>query len=197
MRVFPVAALAALLAASASVSAPSASGSAPQNGSSDLPEKFTAFAVSLGGPRTTSGTAQIDITIDRWSTDAERERLLEALKAGQDELLETLRELPPIGSIRTATSLAYDLHYANETPGEDGGRRIVLATDRPIGWWEAVNRPRTIDYPFTFIELRLNGEGEGEGKLSLATKVIARGRIVQLENYAAQPVQLNQVRRVE
>jgi hypothetical protein len=60
-----------------------------------------------------------------------------------------------------------------------------------------VNRPRSLNYPFTFIELRMNGQGEGEGKLSLATKVIAIGRIVQLENYAAQPVQLNQVRRVE
>jgi hypothetical protein len=43
----------------------------------------------------------------------------------------------------------------------------------------------------------MHGDGEGEGKLSLATKVIASGRIVQLENYAAQPVQLNQVRKVK
>jgi hypothetical protein len=190
MRGFLMTALAALLAVSASLAA-------PQDGANDLPERFTAFAVSLGGPRTTPGTAHVDITIDRWSTEGERDRLLAALKTGQGELLDTLRELRPVGSIRTATSLAYDLHYANQTPGDDGGRRIVLATDRPIGWWEAVNRPRSLNYPFTFIELRMNGQGEGEGKLSLATKVIAIGRIVQLENYAAQPVQLNQVRRVE
>jgi hypothetical protein len=54
-----------------------------------------------------------------------------------------------------------------------------------------------MEYRFTFIELRMNGEGEGEGKLSLATKVIASGRVVQLENYAAQPVQLNRVRTVK
>jgi hypothetical protein len=177
--------------------AASASFAAPQHGSDTLPEKFRAFAVSLGGPRTTSGAAQVDITIDRWSTDAERARLIEALNQGQNELLETLRDLQPVGSIRTATSLAYDLHYSNQTPGEDGGRRIFLATDRPIGFWEAVNRPRSINYPFTFIELRLNDQGEGEGKLSLATKVIASGPIVQLENWAAQPAQLNQVRKVE
>jgi hypothetical protein len=161
-----------------------------------LPLTFSAFAVSLGGPRTTAGTAQVDITINRWSTDAERGRLLEALKKGQNTLLEALRDLEPVGSIRTPESLAYDLHYANEAAGEDGGRRIFLATDRPIGFWEAAYRPRTIDYPFTFIELRMNGRGEGEGKLSLATKVIASddGRFVQLENYAAQPVQLSQVR---
>jgi hypothetical protein len=81
--------------------------------------------------------------------------------------------------------------------GEDGGRRIFLATDRPIGFWEAVNRPRSINYPFTFIELRMYEDGRGEGKLSLATTVIASGPIVELENWAAQPVQLNQVRKVE
>jgi hypothetical protein len=162
----------------------------------ELPQRFTAFAVSLGGPRTTAGTAQVDITVNRWSSDAECERLIEALKKGQDALLDTLRDLKPVGSIRTPETLAYDLHYANQAPGEDGGRRIFLATDRPIGFWEAANRPRTINYPFTFIELRMSGDGRGEGKLSLATKVTASndGRHVELENYAAQPVMLNQVK---
>jgi hypothetical protein len=160
-----------------------------------LPQRFTAFAVSLGGPRSASGTAQVDIVINRWSTDAERGRLIEALKKGEDALLQTVRDLKPVGSIQTPGSVAYDLRYANETPGEDGGRHIFLATDRPIGFWEAAHQPRTINYPFTFIELRMNGSGEGEGKLSLATKVTSDdGRHVVLENYAAQPVALNQVK---
>jgi hypothetical protein len=161
-------------------------------------ERFTAFAVSLGGPRTPSGTAQIDITIDHWSSQQARQKLLDAMKKGQDALLETLRDLEPVGSIRTPDSIGYDLHYANEMPGEDGGRRIFIATDRPIGFWEAANRPRSFDYPFMFIELRMNGEGQGEGKLSLATKVTSSddGKHVVLENYGAQPVMLNQVKSV-
>jgi hypothetical protein len=162
-----------------------------------LPLKFAAFAVSLGGPNTRSGTAQVEIAIERWSTEAERQRLLDALKKGQDNLLDTLRELRPVGHIRTPETLAYDLRYASQAPGEDGGQRLFLATDRPIGFWEAVNRPRSIDYPFTFIELRVNTDGEGEGKLSIATKVRASrdGRHIELENYGAQPVMLNEVRR--
>jgi len=80
---------------------------------------------------------------------------------------------------------------------EDGGRRIFLATDRPISAWEAVNQPRTIDYPFTFIELRVNRDGRGEGKLSRATRVRASndGRFVFLENWETQPVDLRQVKR--
>lgn len=50
-------------------------------------------------------------------------------------------------------------------PLPDGGERVVLVTDRRIGFWEAANQPRSIDYPFTVIELRLQADGEGEGKI--------------------------------
>jgi hypothetical protein len=137
----------------------------------------------------------VDIVVDRWSSEAESGRLLDALKSGQDAMLETLRDLPRIGYIRTPDSLGWDLHFAQSSPGEDGRRRVVIATDRPIGFWEAAHRPRTIDYPFTFIQMGLNDNNQGEGKLSLATRVISAsdGRFVQLENYSFQPVQLNEV----
>ena len=74
---------------------------------------------------------------------------------------------------------------------------MVLVTDRRIGFWEASNRPRSIDYPFTVIELHLNPDGEGEGKISVATKITAdkENQIVTLENYATQPVLLQSVKR--
>ena len=187
MRRLNVLALVAVLAASVAITLEANDG-----------VRFTAHAISLGGPNTRSGTAQVDIVIDRWSTDAERQRLRAALKGNnQDELLETLQDLKPVGHIRTPQSVGYDLHYAHQVPGEDGGQRIIIATDRSIGFWEAANRPRTIDYPFTFIELRVDRNGEGEGKLSLATKVTSTsdGRVVELENYAAQPVMLTNVKR--
>ena len=173
-------------------------GAVPAQGTQDDDKvTYTAFAVSLGGPRMASGTGQLELTIDRWSTEAERQRLREAIAKGRDEALEVLRDMRPVGSIRTPDTVAYDLRYAHQVPGEDGGHRIFLATDRPIGFWEAANRPRSIEYPFTFIELRVDDQGEGEGRLSLATRVTGSpdGRIVQLEDYAAQPVQLNRVRR--
>ena len=42
----------------------------------------------------------------------------------------------------------------------------VLATDRPISFWEATHQPRTIDYPFTVIQMELDREGHGKGTLS-------------------------------
>jgi hypothetical protein len=100
-----------------------------------------------------------------------------------------------VGTIRTPDSLGYDLRYAHQEPADEGGRRIVLATDRPINFWEARNQPRTIDYPFTFIQMEMDRSGEGKGTLSLMTKVIPRGNdIVILENFASAPVMLREVR---
>lgn len=58
-------------------------------------------------------------------------------------MLETLRDLRRVGYIRTPATLGWDLHYAQAVSGEERGRRIMIATDRPIDFWEAVNRPRT------------------------------------------------------
>lgn len=73
----------------------------------------------------------------------------------------------------------------------------MLATDRYITFWEAANRPRSIDHLFTVIELHINADGKGEGKMSLATRITAEkeNKLIVLENYATQPVLLNDVRR--
>ena len=88
-------------------------------------------------------------------------------------------------------SLNYDLHFARQRPDAEGGRMIFLMTDRYVGAWEAMNRPRTIDYPFTLIQLQLDRNGRGVGKASIATQITQDpdGTIV-LENFSSQPVML-------
>jgi hypothetical protein len=158
------------------------------------PERFTAFAVDMD--RSASGP--VEIVVNRASTEGERDRLVQTLlDKGPDKLLDVLRDMPRVGYIRTPESTGYDIHYARRSPLPDGGERVVLVTDRRIGFWEAANQPRSIDYPFTVIELHLNPDGEGEGKISLATKITAdqENKIVTLENYTTQPVLLQSVKR--
>jgi hypothetical protein len=159
-------------------------------------EAFTAVALSSGGPRSNPVAATLEIVIERWSTEAERRRLVESLAKGQRATMEVLRDLPRAGFVRTPGALGWSLHYAHETRGDDGDRRIFLATDRPISAWEAINEPPTIEYPFTFFELRLDASGEGEGRLTLAAQVRASrdGRFVFLENWDTS-VKLTQVKR--
>lgn len=178
------------------VSAAVAIGSAQTHG---VRERYTAFAVNLdSSPVARQGAGTVELVVERWSTDAERDRLLTALvEKGPEKLLDTLQSLPRAGYIRTPNSIGYDLHYARKEPMDEGGERVVIATDRYISFWEARNRPRTIDYPFTVIDMRINREGVGEGKMSLATKITASKdkKQVELENYGTQPVLLQSIKR--
>ena len=156
------------------------------------PEDFTAVAIVNND--LASGAGMVLIHISRWSTEIERSGLLETLQSkGADQLLDELKDMKSVGTIRTPDSLAYDLRYAHQRPGEDGGRQIVLATDRPIGFWEAVHQPRTIQYPFTVIQMQIGNDGKGKGTLSYATKVVAHNNVVELENFATQPVMLTEI----
>jgi hypothetical protein len=163
------------------------------------PERFTATAAALGTVAT-GATARVDITINRWSTDAEVEQLRTVLmEKGVDALYTTLQKMKPVGNIRVNESLGWDLRYAREVKNGDGGRDIHFATDRPINAWEARNQPRTIDYKFTVGELKLGADGNGTGTLGAAVKVgyDPDDKTLVLETFSSEPVRLLQVRAVK
>lgn len=162
------------------------------------PEKFTAFAVDMSNTAPRNNTTSVDVTITRWTTDTERDKLRETLSKGQDALLSALQKLPVVGYINTPGSLRYDLHFARQRPSGDGGRTIILATDRYVTAWEAFHQPRSIDYPFTVFELQLDKTGHGQGKASIATKVTQdEDGTIELENFSSEPVMLNDVHPVK
>jgi hypothetical protein len=161
------------------------------------PKKYTfsAFAVNLGsGPN----AGVVDISLERLSSDEERAALIAAFtEKGQDALLRALQKVKPrVGYIRTPNSIGYDLQYAYRFVNADGTSRIVIATDRPVSFLEARNQPRTIDYPFTLIEMRLDKDGNGEGRMASAVKISKSkdGKTIELENYGISPVALNQIK---
>jgi hypothetical protein len=164
-------------------------------------ESFTGFAINMNsGPK----TATVDFTIDRWSPDADRERLLAILQEeknsykANEKMLSALQKMPKVGYIRTPERLAWDLHYARQTPLPEGGRRIVLGTDRPIGFAEARNQGRTMDYPFTIVQVELDKNDQGVGKILAGTRIyIDKNKNLVLENYAQQPIRFNEIHRLK
>lgn len=165
---------------------------------SNMPaERYTAVAVDMGG-HGRSSIERIEIVVNRWSSAAQRDRLLSALfQGGQDKMLDALLKLPRIGYIRAPGQLGYNLRFGQQTPLPEGGKQILLITDRYISFWEAANQPRSINYPFTVIELRANREGDGDGRMTVATKIGGdeKTKMIFLEDFGLQPVQLSQVRR--
>ena len=174
-----------------------AGSAAAQTASNSPREHFTAIAVN-NSTVGRAGAGPIDITISQWTSEADRDRLMALFKEkGERALLSALQDQKPVGTISTPGSVAYDLRYARQLPTAEGGRRIILATDRPMGFWEASEHTRSVDYPFTLIELRLDKSGNGEGKLSFATKLTLENNTLVIENYSNQPVMLNEVKPVK
>ncbi|HEX6737637.1 MAG TPA: hypothetical protein VF310_05190 [Vicinamibacteria bacterium] len=160
--------------------------------------RFTAFAVDTSNATSRTRAGVIEITIDRWSTDQDRDQLLAALReSGSDGLLKALQKIKdPVGYIRTPESIGYPLRFAREVPNAEGGKRVIVATDRPIGFLEATRRPRTFDYPFMIVDLRIDAKGEGQGKLMPLARITANDEhVVEIENYANEPVRLTQVKQ--
>jgi hypothetical protein len=140
-----------------------------------------------------SGLGTVQIRINHWSTDADRTQLFTALReSGPQALLKALQKMPSVGTIRTPSSVGYNLHYARQSAVGDG-RRIVIATDRPMDFWEATNQGRSVDYPFTIIQMQLDQNGKGTGTMSYATKIEANDDLVILEDIASTPFRLTNV----
>jgi hypothetical protein len=155
-------------------------------------EEFTAFGANLNAGR--AGVVQI--TIDKWSPDAARQTLIQAFtEKGQDEMLKVLLKMPRLGFIRLPNTMGHDIHYAVQQPLPDGGRRVIVVTDRPIGFAEARNSSRSMDYPFTMVEFRFNTAGVGEGRMSTGTQIVKSkdGTHLELETWQNTPTMFTQV----
>jgi len=146
----------------------------------------------------------IRIDINGWSSTSQRQHLIDTFLAKkQDGLIRELEKQPELGRFNfpgytgpdpnSIMRLGTDIRYAMNFPGDDGGRRIVIITPRVIGFREARERPRTIDYPFSLFEMRFDKAGKGVGKLGYATQISfdKKKNSIELENYSSEPVRLN------
>jgi hypothetical protein len=158
--------------------------------------RMRAFAVNMSGLGR-ARTETLEIVIERWSTDEEQKLLGDTLlESSSEKLLETVQEIEPrVGYIRTSTSLGWDIQYARQEELTSGGKRIVFATDRPMGFFEAANKTRSSDYEYLVGDVRLGAGGKGEGRLATAAKVRfdKDEQKVEIEDYAIEPVRLTEV----
>jgi hypothetical protein len=157
--------------------------------------QFTGNLVAPAGTAVRSGTAPVVIHIDHYTEDAQVQRLQGILQQKGPNALRDVLWDQEAGYIRIGGSLGYPIAAARSHPTPDGGQVIRLMIDRPIAQYEVINNLRTVDYPFAFVEIKLDRNGRGEGQFYQAARVSLTGNDqLNVENYSPQPLKLLAVR---
>lgn len=152
--------------------------------------QFTATLVNPGGRPT---TLPVVIHIDRYSTDAEIQKLSGILaRKGPEAFRSALWDLEK-GYIRIGNGLGYPIAVATSKPTAQGSL-IHLMMDRPVSFREFASGARSLDYPFSYVEINLGKDGKGEGQMFAAAKISLTAGTVDVENYSFQPLKLLAVR---
>jgi hypothetical protein len=166
---------------------------------------FSGRAISVADERP---EGPVNILIQHWSTDGERESLVRTLiKGGPDMLLPALQNLhrragvvlmPGVQELgaRTRTRTPRNLLFARDimTPK---GRRIIAAAGQHLGIGEPARHARLNETEeFTLIDIRFGPDGKGIGKLAKADDVVydKTMNVLEVKDYADKPVRLADVR---
>jgi len=124
-------------------------------------EQFSAVWAVVGGAAG-GRTVPIDIRINRYNTDEEIKNFADILvEGGQSRLREAL-EKEDVGQLSTTGQVGIPIAIARKsTKGDKTIIRIVTA--RTLSFVELRYSGRSVDYPFTILQLEVDGEGKGVG----------------------------------
>jgi hypothetical protein len=129
----------------------------------------TAKVKNAGG---VEASAPVSVTLDRYSTDAERDKVLATLKQGGTAGVRALLlTSSPLGSVRVGTvNTVIKFAYSRTTPD---GRLVTVVTGSPIAFVGAglPGAPPKTGYDLGLLALSLVTAGPGHGELTPAAKV--------------------------
>jgi len=110
----------------------------------------------------------LQITIDEYSTEEDRQTLIQAFEKDKSQgLAKALDKLPTRGRMQTPGTTGYQLKFIRLLPNSpEGTRKIRIVTDRPITIGESRQQTRSLDYNLSVVELELNEvKGKSTGTL--------------------------------
>jgi hypothetical protein len=146
------------------------------------PGRMTIQATAMGTSTQMGRIVNINIHIEGYSTQEDRNTLIEAFKARrQDGLVDALAKMKSKGRVRFASGgVGNDVKYIIELPSKKG-RRLRLITDRWLLFGELYNSTRSSDYSVGAIELNLTPDGKGTGTVLPACKLTVNKKKKQVE----------------
>jgi hypothetical protein len=144
------------------------------NLSADGRDVETIDATAMGTSTQLGRMVSVKVNIYNYSTDEDRQVLVEAFKKGQHRgLVNALTKMKSVGRIAVTGTLGYDLSYIRLVPTPTG-RKIRFVTNRLIRFSEAYYNTRTEQYDLTAGEFEINDSDKDKttGVLFPATQLI-------------------------
>ena len=116
----------------------------------------TIDATAMGTSTQLGKTVSVKVTIYEYSTDEDRQLLIEAFKKGGNQgLVNSLTKMKAVGRIAITGTLGYDLSFIRLVPTPTG-RKIRFVTNRLLRFGEAYYNTQTTAYNLTAGEFDIN-----------------------------------------
>ena len=116
----------------------------------------TIDATATGTSTQMGRVVSVKVTIYEYSTDEDRQVLLEAFKKGQNQgLVNALTKMKSVGRIAITGTIGYDLSYIRLVPTPTG-RKIRFVTNRLLRFGEAYYNTQSTAYNLTAGEIEIN-----------------------------------------
>ncbi len=128
------------------------------------------YSAIVAAPNSGASQNRFNLTITKWSTDAEVQSFGTILKdQGEDALVNALKKqdagrINKVGETGNQIALAQKMKSGTDTI-------ITIITARNISAYELSRNATHTDYPLGFLQLKVNEKGEGTGRMMTAAKV--------------------------
>jgi hypothetical protein len=115
----------------------------------------TIDATAMGTSTQLGKNVSVKVTIYEYSTDEDRQILIDAFKKGQNQgLVNALTKMKSVGRIAITGTLGYDLSYIRLIPTPTG-RKIRFVTNRLLRFGEVYANTQTTAYNLTAGEIEI------------------------------------------
>ena len=124
--------------------------------SADTRKTATIDATAMGTSTQLGKDVNIKVNIYEFSTDEDRQILLDAFKKGQNQgLVNALTKMKAVGHIAITGTIGYDLSFIRLIPTPTG-RKIRFVTNRLLRFGEAYYNTQTTAFNLTAGEIEIN-----------------------------------------
>ncbi len=157
-------------------------------------EAYTGVAVGTGGS-VGGKTIPFDFRIVQYTTDEELQNFAQLVKDKGTDALRRALEKQDKGRISAVGSTGNQIAVARKRQ-EGSDTIITIVTARAMPFVELYNNGRTTDYPFGYLQVKLDPTGKGGGQIMAAAKIRfdkKKGQY-QIESFGNQYIKATNVR---